>query len=152
MHIDQIDGSDKNAEKRPGEEGAAAGTVLYVASDLIWATKIKSTGEAIGVSCRPIRNMEMLNQRLDDCPVSGVVVDLEAGAFGIDVIGQLKGERSGGEGLGGGGSGSIRVVAFGPHVARELFDQAREAGADVVLARGVFASNLPQVLLDLSAR
>jgi CheY-like chemotaxis protein len=35
-----------------------------------------------------------------------------------------------------------RVVAFGPHVHEHLLQQAREAGADAVLARGQFLNQI----------
>ena len=49
---------------------------MYCCGDLLWASKIKSTGEAIGVGCRPVRNREMLAARLADSPVKAVLVDL----------------------------------------------------------------------------
>ena len=39
-----------------------------------------------------------------------------------------------------------RIVAFGPHVRADLFEAARDAGADEVLARSAFVSRLPQIL------
>ena len=37
-----------------------APTVLFLAADLIWATRIKATAEDLGVAARPVRTMEML--------------------------------------------------------------------------------------------
>ena len=39
-----------------------------------------------------------------------------------------------------------RIVAFGPHVREDLLAEARDAGADDVLARSAFVTRLPQLL------
>jgi hypothetical protein len=44
----------------------------------------------------------------------------------------------------------VRVLAFGPHVAVELFEKARAAGADEVLARGAFDRRLREILAGLN--
>ena len=46
----------------------------------------------------------------------------------------------------------IVILAFGPHVAVELFEQARAAGADEVLARGAFDRRLVEILKTLEGR
>ena len=47
---------------------------------------------------------------------------------------------------------SIRLVAWGPHVAKDLLQQARTAGADEVLTRGAMDHNMQEILLALHAR
>ena len=44
------------------------------------------------------------------------------------------------------GGPDARVVAFGPHVARERLDAARVAGADDVLSRGELLGGFPALL------
>jgi hypothetical protein len=137
--------------------------VLYCAADLLWATRIKATAEALSIPCRPARNVDMLRARLADSDVTGVIVDLEAG-------GSPDAEAAGGPGNGentaliviraareaGVKQGEdpvrrpIRVLAFGPHVEVELFELAKAAGADVVLARGAFDRRLPEILRELA--
>jgi hypothetical protein len=41
----------------------------------------------------------------------------------------------------------VRVIAFGPHVDRDLLRRARGAGADVVLARSAFFAKLDDLLV-----
>lgn len=113
--------------------------ILYACSDLVWATRIGSTAESLGIAARPARSIEMLDARLEDCPVVGLIVDLELGELAIAIIARAV------------GWGPVRVVAFGPHVAVDALAAAREAGAWRVLARGAFADRLPQVLRDLAA-
>jgi len=81
----------------------------------------------------------MLEARLADSDVRGLIVDLEAGPVGLALIGRVAGE------------GAIPVVAFGPHVATEALAAAREAGADRVLARGAFGHRLGEILRELEA-
>lgn len=116
--------------------------VLYHAADLLWATKIKKTGEARGIACRPVRSIEMLDARLADSPVRGLVVDLDAAEAALELIRALRARPA---------AHHVRVLAFGPHIATEALEQARIAGADVVLARGAFDRRLDACLSELDA-
>ena len=116
--------------------------VVYCCADLIFATKIRSTAEALGVPARPVRNEEMLRLRLEQGddgkvnePVTGLLIDLETGETGLALIDLAKAHQA-----------SIPVIAFGAHVATELLHAARERGADFVMPRGQFTANLPTIL------
>lgn len=113
--------------------------ILYCASDLLWATRIKRLADDLGLASRPVRNPDMLRLRLAEAPASGLIVDLEAAeAEGVLAAAQ-EGPRPG------------RIVAFGPHVARDRLQAAREAGADEVVTRGAFEANLAKILERLGA-
>lgn len=143
--------------------------ILYCASDLLWATRIKRLADDLQLPCRPVRNPDMLRQRLAEGPVSGLIVDLEAeqadavlaAASGIGL------PPDGGVPSGAGltphdeglepdparhpDSALLRpgqVVAFGPHVDRARLQMARDRGAET-LTRGAFEATLPQVLRRL---
>lgn len=133
--------------------------ILYCASDLLWATRIKRLADDLQLPCRPVRNPDMLRQRLAEGPVSGLIVDLEAeqadavlaAASGIGL------PPHGGAPGGPGGpanrpdSALLRpgqIVAFGPHVDRARLQMARDRGAET-LTRGAFEATLPQVLRRL---
>lgn len=120
-------------------------TVLYAAADLIWATKIKGTGDAIGVPCRPVRSLEMLEARLADTDVRGLVLDLDTGALAFELLARL---RSGAKAD---RDRAVPVVAFGPHVAVDLLRRAQAQGASAVLARGAFNAQLADILRALAA-
>jgi len=116
--------------------------IVYCCNDLIFATKIRSTAETLGIVTRPVRNSAMLDARLhrvDDgkphAPVSAVMVDLDCGEDGIALITQTKTHDA-----------AIPVIAFGSHVAAELLQAARRAGADKVLPRSAFTTQLPALL------
>lgn len=120
--------------------------ILYLAADLLWASKIKGTADALGVPARPVRTMDMLEARLADCEVKALLLDLDRPEEALAMIGRLRGagasemERS------------VRLVAWGPHVAKDLLQQARTAGADEVLTRGAMDHNMQEILLALHAR
>lgn len=117
--------------------------ILYYAADLIWATRIKSTADSLGVGCRPVRNRDMLLARLADCQVRMLIVDLETGADGIEMIRTLRSVSPA-------ASPPIRVIAFGPHVNHEALGSAKNAGADQVLTRGAFDHRLIEILTSQS--
>ena len=122
--------------------------ILYCAADLIWATRIKATADSLGIPCRPVRSVEMLEARLADSDVRAVIVDLDAPEVSLAVIQALRGTS---QTPARDPDRRITILAFGPHVAIEVFQQAREAGADRVLARGAFDRAVPQILKDLSS-
>ena len=129
--------------------------VVYCAADLLWATRIKSTADALQVPCRPVRSVEMLRARLADSDVRGLIVDLDTPDLALELVSALRSATDRGSVLGGTGTEAVadpktvRIIAFGPHVAVELFEKARAAGADRVFARGAFDRNLPEILRAL---
>lgn len=119
--------------------------ILYHSADLFWATRIKGTADALGLAARPARNLEMLEARLGDSPVRALIVDLDAPEIALQLINRLRGPNATPT------ERSLRIVAFGPHVATEAFAAARNAGASQVLARGAFARHLPEWLKALGS-
>jgi hypothetical protein len=121
--------------------------VLYCAADLLWATRIKATADSLGIPCRPARSVEMLKARLADSDVKALILDLDAAESSLSLVAALRG---GGDSPGLDPGRKVRVLAFGPHVAVELFEKARAAGADEVLARGAFDRRLREILAGLN--
>ena len=117
--------------------------ILYFAADLLWGTRIKSTADALSIPCRPARTPEMLAARLADSDVRALIVDLETGEPGLDLITRLRAADPGRH---------VRVVAFGPHVEVEMLRRAREVGADEAMPRGAFDQRLPRLLTELAGR
>lgn len=119
--------------------------LIYACADLVFSTRIRAVCEDMKVPSRPARNLEMLGNRLrqvDDgktnLPVTCVMVDLDLGQDALALIGAVKAHDS-----------NLTVVAFGAHVAVELLQAAREAGADFVMPRGAFTSQLPSLVARL---
>ncbi len=116
--------------------------IVYACADLIFATKVRSTAESLGVATRPTRDVEALRKRLDQVAdgklneaVTGVLVDMDLGEAGIELI-RLAATHA----------KKPPIVAFGAHVAVELLQAARGAGADYVMPRGQFTATLPDLL------
>lgn len=141
--------------------------ILYSAADLIWATRIKSAADALGLPCRPARDVGMFEARLADSDVRALIVDLDAPDQGLSLAlirraveenhrrtSENPSPRASPDTPGGAHgktSAPIRILAFGPHVATDLLKDARDAGAHDVLPRGAFAANLDDILLRLAA-
>jgi hypothetical protein len=121
--------------------------LLYAAADLLWASKIKATADALGLPARPVRTLEMLEARLADTPdIAALIVDLDKGDDALALIARLRDARAQGR------ERAIRILAWGPHVAKDLLQSARDHGANEVLTRGGFDANMDDILVRLSAR
>jgi len=106
--------------------------ILLVSPDLMATSRIAGLCREAGASLETLRS-------LADSPHGGpydvVLLDLQAVAEDPAVIvtrSQVL-ARAGGAGS---AAPSPRIVAFGPHVARERLALARDAGADDVVSRG----------------
>ncbi len=122
--------------------------ILSCCKDLIFATKIRSTAEHVGVPYRAAGNVQAVLDRLNRVadgrlnePVTGVLVDMEMGDAALAIIDAIKAHTPGPASAGG-----IPVIAFGSHVAVQVLAQAREKGADAVMPRSQFVSQLPDLL------
>lgn len=118
--------------------------LLYHSADLLWASKIRSVADALGLAARPVRTLEMLEARLADSPVAALCVDLDAPDVALALIDRLRGEAATASQRG------IRVLAYGPHVAVDALQQARERGASRVMTRGAFDRTMAEVIRDLT--
>lgn len=119
--------------------------LLYFAADLVWATRIKALANDLGISARPVRTLDMLNARLAEGGVKALLVDLDSPDLALQLIARLKGDTASPS------ERSVHVLAWGPHVQRDLFQHARNAGADEVLTRGAFDHALPDLLTRFAA-
>lgn len=116
--------------------------IVYCCADLIFATKVRSTCDALGATSRPARNAEMLQKRLDrvddgkaNDPVALVLVDLDIGEPALELIATARAHDA-----------ELPIIAWGPHVAVDLLARANDAGATQSMARGAFTAQLPQII------
>ena len=111
------------------------GKVAVLIRDLIFETKIKSTGASLGVAAIIVRNAQELNALLEKQGVRLLIVDLNSGeAAAMEAIRLAK-------------SHGVRVLAFASHVDADLAAKAGEAGADEVMPRSRFSLQLPALLM-----
>ena len=108
-------------------------TTLALVTDLIFSTRIASTAEGLGVSCRIVRSLADVEAALDD-PPDLAVIDLTADD-GVEAVSLIKRRAP-----------AVRVVAFAPHVDTASIEGARAGGADDVMARSAFVRRLAELL------
>lgn len=121
--------------------------IAYFASDLVWATRIKSCADDLGIPARPVRNLDMLNARLADSAVRGLIVDLDQPETALALVRRVQEWQSQNTPE---NQRRIRLVAFGPHVETAALGEARSLGCDAVMTRGAFHSRLAEVLRALA--
>jgi len=104
--------------------------VLVLVRDLIFASRISVTAQAIGVEIKQLRDPAMLAAENAD---RRLIVDLNQGGA-IDAAVEWK-KRTGGE-----------VIGFVAHVDADTIRRARDAGIDHVLPRSRFVAELESLL------
>lgn len=126
--------------------------ITYFAADLIWASRIKGLADALGLAARPVRSVDMLEARLGDSPVGGLVVDLDAPETALTLIRAARDWESRTPAASRGACAPrLRIVAFGPHGQTQDLQAAAQAGADQVLTRGAFHEHTETVLRAVCA-
>ncbi|HVF41752.1 MAG TPA: hypothetical protein VM936_02005 [Pyrinomonadaceae bacterium] len=112
--------------------------VVAAVSDMIFASKIRGTAEALNVTVDFARSEDSLFDAAKTDVPSLVILDLHAerpdpfaAAARLKADEQLRG---------------VPIVAFFSHVEVELRRRALEAGIDHVLPRSAFTARLPEIL------
>lgn len=118
--------------------------ILYFAADLIWASKIKATANALGLAARPVRTLEMLEARLADAEPVALLLDLDAADPALAMLARVRDPARP-------TARRLKVLAWGPHVATDLLQKARDLGADEVLTRGAFDHAMDDILPRLAS-
>lgn len=116
-------------------------TIAWV-TDLIFATKIRSTAQAVGAVVELVRDRPGLESAATSGPVDQVLLDLNA--TGLDPASAVAAARA--------IPGRPKIVAYLSHVQADLAAAARAAGADEVLARSAFSERLPSLLTGTGSR
>jgi hypothetical protein len=96
--------------------------VVGLVTDLMDRSRLKGGGMG-EVDVRFVRTAAALEEAVDAGSVDAVVIDLKQ-PDALDAVRRL--------------AGRVHVVGFGAHVDTDGLRAAREAGADVVLARSAF--------------
>ena len=108
--------------------------VLGVLDDLLFTVKIADAATRTGLQTQFVKTEIDALAAAAERPML-VILDLNANSVDpIELIPKLK------------ELGKIPVIAFVSHVQGELKQRAHEAGADMVMARSAFSTNLPQIL------
>ena len=115
-----------------------AANIIAVVDDLFFASKIRGTGEELGVTARFVRSIDALIEAAHQNPPSLIICDLHSPKVDpMELAKQLKADEQ---------LRSIPLLGFFSHVQTELQQQAEEAGFDHVLPRSAFTRKLPEIL------
>jgi CheY-like chemotaxis protein len=111
--------------------------ILAVMTDLFFSVKISDIAKKLGLSTEFVKDKDTLTTKLAEQP-SVVIFDLNyAGVDPVEVIREIKADPA---------FKRISTIGFVSHVQTDLKLAAQDAGCDMVVARSVFAQNLPLIL------
>ena len=115
---------------------------VCLVTDMIFATKIQSTGAAVGTKIVTVSSVDSLRKAIEDHGPALVIIDLNADGVSVpEAIGVAKSPPD-----------PPRVLAYCSHVQTDLVQIAEEAGADAVWPRSRFSAELPKVLAEVADR
>jgi CheY-like chemotaxis protein len=122
----------------PESSSTSIRPILALTADMIFASRVKSTADAVGTPLQLVRNADQMLRLAAELNPRLIVIDLDVRTLDpVDLIRRLKA---------GAQPGTPRILAYVSHVREDLINDAREAGADQVMARGAFSKNLPAIL------
>jgi CheY-like chemotaxis protein len=111
--------------------------VLAVMSDLFFSAKINDAAKKLGMTAVFVKDKAVAIEQLKLDPAV-VIFDLNCiSAEPLELIRIIKSSPE---------TASIGTVGFISHVQTDLKQKAQDIGCDTVVARSVFAQNLPAIL------
>lgn len=116
--------------------GAGAPVVLALVSDLMLTVRLEAAARAAGCGIAFLAAPAGLATALAHRPPALVLFDLAEGAFPIETTLRQLRERA----------PRASVLAFYPHVRKDLEARARAAGCDLFMPRSRFLLDLPAAL------
>jgi CheY-like chemotaxis protein len=114
--------------------------VLAVMSDLFFSVKINDAAKKLGMTAEFVKDKTLALEKAKSKPPL-IILDLNCDAADpLDLIARVKADPE---------TAGIAMIGFVSHVQVELKQKAQAAGCDTVVARSVFAQNLPAILEGL---
>ena len=111
--------------------------ILAVMTDLFFSAKILDVAKKSGMSVEFLKDKPTVLEKVKEKP-SLVIFDLNCeSAEPLDIIRAMKADPE---------TKRVSTIGFVSHVQTDLKLQAQESGCDMVVARSVFAQNLPVIL------
>ena len=119
---------------------AMSRNILAAVDDMVFASKIRATAEALGVSIKFHRQLDgLVNAAAEQSPAM-IIVDLHNEKLNpIELARALKINE---------GAMTIPLLGFFSHVQTDLQRAALEAGYDQVIPRSVFSRDLAKILAE----
>jgi CheY-like chemotaxis protein len=114
-----------------------AGKILAVMSDLFFSVKINDAAKKLGMTAEFVKDNALALEKAKLKPPL-IILDLNCDAADpLGLIAAIKGAPD---------TAEIPLIGFISHVQTQLKQRAQEIGCDTVVARSVFAQNLPAIL------
>lgn len=111
--------------------------VLALVSDLMFTVKINEVAKRSGLQVEYARSDEEFLEKAKSLPALAIMDLNISTASPVELITKIKDDAE---------MKAISVMCYVSHVQVDLKQQAQDAGADIVLARSAFSTNLPQIL------
>ena len=112
--------------------------ILVAVDDLLFSSKIRATAKQLGLDVQFARTQEEILAQARTLDPALVIFDLNSAK--IDAVAAIAALKAASD------SSRTRIVAFASHVHTALIAAARQAGADDVMPRSMFAAHLADVL------
>jgi CheY-like chemotaxis protein len=111
--------------------------LLAVMNDLFFSVGINDAAKKLGMTAEFVKDKTLALEKAKSKP-SLIILDLNCDAADpLDLIARIRADPD---------TAGIPMIGFVSHVQVELKQKAQAAGCDTVVARSVFAQNLPAIL------
>ena len=115
-------------------------TVLFVGQNLFFVGRVETLAEPLGHEVQRATTEPAFWEYYENSRPALILVDLEGDE---SIWGKVLIDINPWE------SGGVKVVAFGPHENVAMLERARDLGCDLVLNKGEFNRDLPQIIASL---
>ncbi|MGH7501100.1 MAG: hypothetical protein ACREL7_05010 [Longimicrobiales bacterium] len=121
----------------------ARSVILALPADLMFASRIRATAQALGVDVDLHSRPAALLEAIRSGPPRLILVDLDARGWDASaVVREIRCDAR---------NAGVQIVAFVSHVRDDAIQAAKDSGADRVLARSAFVRQLPDLLATAAA-
>jgi CheY-like chemotaxis protein len=112
--------------------------IIAVVSEMIFKAAIEKAAEAEGADCLVLADEDPVLAALQEGTPDALFIDIGSMALdGPGLVQKIKQNPS---------TRNIPVVAFGNSLRADLMQDAKEMGADLVLAKSAFHQQLPELI------
>ena len=116
-------------------------TILILTKDLMIQSNASAAARSEGFKLRACGSLQRLSERYrEEESVAAVLVDLQTPELEIERLNQTLSQVQ-----------VLRTIAFAQHVEEELLANAQIENIDLVLTRGQFNHQLPQLVAELKS-
>ena len=115
-----------------------ARTIVAIVDDLFFASKIRGTANALGVSVSFPRHADGVKEIIARDSPALIICDLNSEKFDVMTLARTLKENE--------TTQNIPLLGFLSHVQTDLQRSAKDAGFDIVMPRSVFTNQLSKII------